>query len=208
MPEITADKGVLFCGRLANPRNTVTTITANGPLYYSVSQASSNLFALSYTEKKLFIVKPNGQVLTKDLSAYDDSNLSVYNYKNKFRYSTTGVYFQYQDKVLKLVNDENLTLFYIINATPGGEQLGDFCVDNDYLFATDGTRKSLTGTFAEVNIIPVQPNTSNPEILLDYIEKITFYKTGYLETSTNPSDKYLYILGINGKILVVSKHYL
>ncbi|MNR21560.1 hypothetical protein D3C85_1384690 [compost metagenome] len=81
-------------------------------------------------------------------------------------------------------------------------------MDNDYLFATDGTRKELTGFYKEVNIIPEQPNTANQEILLDYIEKVTFFKIGELETSTNPSDKYIYVLGGNGKILVISKHYL
>ncbi|MEX6690069.1 hypothetical protein QTN47_21350 [Danxiaibacter flavus] len=190
------------------PFNKVCSITAEGELLYSTSASSSNLYALSYQEKKLYIIKTNGQVITKDLSPYYNSSLSIYDFKNKFRFSNTGVYFQFQNKVLKLVNDENLTLFYTIQYVGGGEQLGDFCVDNDYLFATDGTRKELAGSYKEVNIIPQQPNTSNQEILLDYVEKTNFFKTGYLETSTDPDDNYIYILGVNGKILVISKHYI
>lgn len=189
------------------PLNMTCSITAEGELFYSTSSKTSNLYALSYQEKKLYIIKTNGEVITKDLSAYYDNNLSIYDFKNKFRSSNTGVYFQFQDKVLKLV-DENLSLFYKIQYIYGGTQLGDFCVDNDYLFATDGTRKELTGFYKEVNIIPQQPNTSNQDILLDYIEKVNFFKAGELETSTNTSDKYIYVLGVNGKILIISKHYL
>lgn len=189
------------------PFNKVCSITATGNMLYSTSLISSNLYALSYQEKKLYIINPNGQVITKDLSAYYDSSLSTYDFKNKFRSTNTGVYFQFQDKVLKLVGDENLTLFYKIKYSAGGPQLGDFCVDNNYLFATDGTRKELNGG-KEVNIIPNQPNTTNPETLVDFIEKTTHFKTGELETSTNLNDKYIYVLGVNGKILVISKHYL
>lgn len=188
------------------PFNTVCTITATGNMLYSASLLSSNLYALSYQEKKLFIINPNGQVITKDLSAYYDSSLSTYDFKNKFRSASTGIYFQFQDKVLKLV-DANLTLFYKIKYSGGGQQLGDFCVDNNYLFATDGTRKELNGG-KEINIIPNQPTTSNQEILRDYIEKTTHFKVGELETSTNINDKYIYVLGGNGKILVISKNYL
>ncbi|CAM3505536.1 hypothetical protein FSS13T_10040 [Flavobacterium saliperosum S13] len=190
------------------PFETVCSLTAEGSLYYSTSQVSSNLYALSYQEKKLFIIKPSGQVTTKDLSTYYDSSLSIYGYKNKFRFSNTGVYFQFQDKVLKLVNDENLTLFYTIQYEAFGEQLGDFCVDNDYLFATDGTRKELTGFYSEINIIPSPPNPAYQELLLDHITKTSFFKTGYLETSTDPNDKYIYVMGVDGRILVISKHYI
>lgn len=189
------------------PFNIICSITAEGELLYSTSISSTNLYALSYQEKKLYIIKSNGEVITKDLSAYYDSNLSIYDFKNKFRTSSTGIYFQFQDKVLKLV-DENLSLFYKIQYIGGGAQLGDFCVDNDYLFATDGTRKELTGFYQEVNIIPQQPSTANQEIMLDYIEKVNFFKAGELETSTNINDKYIYVLGANGKILIISKHYL
>lgn len=187
--------------------NTVCTINAKGILYYSTSTVSSDLYALSYGEQKLFIIKPNGQVITKDLSPYYDASLSTYSFKNKFRSNNSGIYFQFQEKVLKLWGD-NLSLFYTIKAIVGGPQLGDFCVDNDYLFASDGTRKELTGTFKTVNIIPEMPKTSNPAILLEHTERTTFFKVGELETSANPSDKYIYVLGTNGKILVVSKHYL
>ncbi len=187
--------------------DSVCSITAEGYLYYTPSMISSNLYALSYNEQKLFIIKPDGQIITKDLSTYYDSDLAIYDFKNKFRYSNTGVYFQFQDKVLKLVGDDNLTLFYTIQYVPGGAQLGDFCVDNDYLFATDGTRKELTGFYSEINIIPNQPTTANQDILLEYIEKTTHFKIGELETSTNINDKYIYVL-TGGKILVVSKHYI
>jgi hypothetical protein len=190
------------------PFNNVCSITAEGELFYTLSLTTSNLYALSYQEQKLFIINSNGQIITKDLSTYYDSDLSLYDFKNKFRFSNTGVYFQFQDKVLKLVGDDNISLFYTIQYEGNFVELGDFCVDNDYLFATDGTRKELTGFYKEVNIIPDPPTTSNQEIFLDYIEKTTHFKIGELETSTNPNDKYIYVLGANGKILVISKHYI
>jgi hypothetical protein len=184
-------------------------IKANGEMLYSKG-ANENLYALSPADKKLFVIKTNNEVKTYNLSNYYDPNYAVYNYKNKFRSSNTGVYFQVQNKVLKLDEGNGVvSLFYTIQANGGGPELGDFCVDNDYLFATDGTRKELAGFNKKINIIPSKPSTSNQEILLDYISKTTSFKTGEMETFTNPNDKYIYILdGLQGKILVISKNYL
>jgi len=187
----------------------VCNIKANGEMLYSKG-VNENLYALSPTDKKLFVIKTNNEVKTYNLGNYYDPNLAVYNYKNKFRSSNTGVYFQVQNKVLKLDEGNGVvSLFYTIQANGGGAELGDFCVDNDYLFATDGTRKELAGFNKEINIIPSRPNTSNQDIVLDYISKITSFKNGEMETFTNPEDKYIYILdGLLGKVLVISKNYL
>lgn len=189
------------------PFNTVATFTANGPLYYSSSLTSANLYALSYTDKKLFIITPTGTVQSRDLSEFWDADLALYNYKNKFRSSVTGLYFQFQNKVIKLYNDGNPTLFYTLKMDMAGQDLGDFCVDNDYLFATDGTRKELTGMYDEVNIIPSAPSTSNEEVLQEYYNNLILFRTGKLETSNNATDKYIYILGIHGNLLIIPKKY-
>ncbi len=187
--------------------NQVGSITAQGSLYFTASLISTDLLALSYQEKKLFIIKPSGQIVTINLSNYYDGSLAGLDYKTKFRFSTYGTFFIFQNKVIKVDGNQTATVFHTIDITssPLG---GDFCVDNEYLFATDGIRKELGGFNVEVNIIPNIPSTNNQEIILEYIDKTNFFKIGSLETSTNPADKYIYVLGGDGRILIISKKYI
>lgn len=207
---MTDDKNVHIIKRkVGNSYDQVSRIVAKGELLYAAAN-NEGLYAISPTDKKLFVINPESGHTTYDLSEYYDAQWDLYSYKIKFRFSNNATFFQYQNKVLKLnEGNKTLSLFYTIKAVYGGVQAGDFCVDNDYLFTTDGTRKELNGFHKEVNIIPPPPKTTNQEIFMEHMDRTTVFQAGELETSTNPDDKYIYVLdGVKGRILVVSKHYI
>ena len=57
-------------------------------------------------------------------------------------------------------------------------------------------------------MFPTEPTTGNADKLIDYYDRLTSYKTGHIEPSTNPDDKYYYIIdGLKNRILVIAKDY-
>lgn len=178
--------------------------TSGGINFAEASPNDAVVWAAAGTN--LYKITVNGQITSFDVSGYNDPNFFI-NSIEKIRFSYDvlheDVYFRYQNKVFKVTNGTSLSLFYTIDN--GGNFLGgDFCVDNSYMYASDGTKKHLQ-TLSETNIIPDMPSTSNQQILLEYITQVNGFKVGQMETSKDPLNSSLYVLCNSDKILVVPK---
>ncbi len=154
---------------------------------------------------KLYKITVNGQITTFDVSSYDDPSFA-FNFIEKIRFNYDvlheDVYFRFQNKIFKVTDGNTLSLFYTIDN--GANYLGgDFCLDNSHLYTSDGIKKHLQ-SLSETNIIPDMPNTSNQEILIEYITQVNDFKVGQMETSKDPLNSNLYVL-CGDKILVVPK---
>jgi hypothetical protein len=154
---------------------------------------------------KIYKITVNGTITTFDVSNYIDPSAPL-NFIEKIRFNYDplhkDVYFRFYNKVFKIANGTALSLFYTIN-NESNFLGGDFCVDNTYMYASDGTKKHLQ-LLSETNIIPNAPNTSNQEVFMEYYYQVNAFKVGQMETSKDPVNSNLYIL--NGdKILVVPK---
>lgn len=151
---------------------------------------------------KLFRLTVNGSYTEFDVSPWSNSSTFITSIE-KIRFSGDDVYFRAQNNVFKLAGGSNLSLFYEID-NGANFMGGDFCVDGTYMYATDGTRKKLAGG-AENNIIPDMPNTTDQEVLMNYITNTSGFASGQIEVSTNPTSNYIYCLA-NDKIIVVPKN--
>jgi hypothetical protein len=153
---------------------------------------------------KLYKITVNGTITVFDVSAYNDPNFFISTGKIRFSYDVLhkDVYFRYQNKVFKITDGSTLSLFYTIN-NGSNMLLGDFCVDNTYMYATDGTKKHLQ-LLTETNIIPQRPETTDQTILLDWILQTSAFTVGPIEVSKNPLDNYIYAIS-NTKLLKVPK---
>jgi hypothetical protein len=154
---------------------------------------------------KVYKITASGSVTTFDVNSYNDpTQMTTSVAKIRFSYDPIhrDVYFRYQNKVFKIADGNSLGLFYTINN--GANWLGgDFCVDNTFMYATDGTKKHLQ-LLNESNIIPPQPVTSNTNLLLAYLQNTSAFGVGPIEVSTNPLDQYIYAIS-NAKVLKVPK---
>lgn len=154
----------------------------------------------------LYKITVNGQVTTFDVSSYNDPSFS-FNFIEKIRFNYDvlheDIYFRYQNKIFKVANGTTLSLFNTIDN--GANFLGgDFCLDNSFLYTTDGSKVNLQ-SLAVTNIIPDTPNSTNQQVLIDYFTQVGAFKTGQIETSKDPLNSNLYILCNGDKILVVPK---
>ena len=153
----------------------------------------------------LYKITVNGQITTFDVSSYNDSSFPLSSIeKIRFNYDVLhkDVYFRCQNKIFKVANGNTLSLFNAIN-TQGNFLGGDFCLDNSFLYTSDGSKVNLQ-SMAVTNIIPDMPNTTNQQVLIDYLTQVNAFKTGQIETSKDPLNSNLYILS-SDKILVVPK---
>ena len=153
----------------------------------------------------IYKITVNGQITSFNVGSYNDSNFPL-NFIEKIRFSYDvlhkDVYFRYQNKVFKITDGTSLSLFYTIN-NESNFLGGDFCVDNGYMYASDGTKKDLQ-FLTETNIIPDMPNSTNQQVLIDYFTQVSAFKSGQMETSVSSTGSSLYILS-SDKILVVPK---
>lgn len=186
--------------------NTICTVPNQGGINFAEPDPyDAIIWAASGAQ--LFKITVNGAITTFDVSAYDDPNMSFHNIdKIRFPYDELhkDVYFRYQNKVFKIADGTTLSLFYTIDN--GSNFLGgDFCVDNSFMYATDGTKKSLSLS-TETNIIPKQPNTSKQDVLIDYFTKTGAFAVGPIEVSKDPLDSYIYLIANGTKFLRVPKN--
>ena len=169
--------------------------------------APQSALLLGYSSNKRFhIITPEGKATYYDLSKTlkEPLNLGI----KKLRETNRGIFFQIEDKIFRYYNN-TLSLFYTIKDdtyTIGPNP--NFCIDDRYMFTSDGIRKKLTGFYEETSMFPTEPTTGNADKQLDYYDRLTAYKTGHIETSTDPDDKYYYIVdGLKNRILVIAKDY-
>jgi hypothetical protein len=155
---------------------------------------------------QLYKITVNGAVTSFDVSSYDDPTFMISSIeKIRFPYDVLhkDVYFRFQNKVFKITDGNSLSLFYTIN-NESNFLGGDFCVDNTFMYATDGTKKHLQ-LLNETNIIPPTPNTTDQQVLLDYVSNVSSFKTGPIEVLKNSTDNYIYNIYRSRKLLRVPK---
>ncbi|WP_284653581.1 hypothetical protein [Flavobacterium terrisoli] len=152
----------------------------------------------------LYKITASGQVTSFNVASFNDPNFPLNSIeKIRFSYdpSHKDVYFRCQNKIFKVADGNTLSLF---NTIEDANFLGgDFCLDNSYLYTSNGTKKHLFSS-SVTNIIPDPPTTTNQQVLLDYYSQVSAFQSGQIETSKDPSNPNLYILS-SDKILVVPK---
>lgn len=161
------------------------------------------IWAAAGTE--VYKITVNGDVTTFDVSAYTDPNqISQSIGKIRFCYDPIhpDVYFNYQNKVFRIQDGTNLSLFYTID---NGANFfgGDFALDRSFLYTSDGVKKNLNlGT--ESSFVPPQPVTTDQAVLLNYITVLSALGAGNIEVSADPLDAYIYTIN-NDKIVKIPK---
>jgi|GEM_PF-5714917 len=150
---------------------------------------------------KVFRLTVNGDYTEFDVSLFLNPDIFLTSVE-KIRFSGNDVYFRCQNKVFRIMNGTSMSLFYEIDN--GANFLGgDFAVDNNYLYATDGIRKQLSlGT--ESSFIPDMPQTSDQQVLLEYITNTSHFQSSQIEVSKEATGGYIYSLA-NDKLLIVPK---
>ena len=184
--------------------NTICTLPPGGILFAEADPTDAVVWAAGPTT--LYKITVNGAVTPFDVSSYNDPSFLFSSIeKIRFPYDVLhkDVYFRFQNKVFKITDGNSLSLFYTINneSNFGG---GDFCVDNTFMYATDGTKKHLQ-LLNESNIIPPVPNTTDHQVLLDYISNVGSFKVGPIEVLKNSTDNYIYNIYRSRKLLRVPK---
>ncbi len=149
---------------------------------------------------KLFRLTVNGDYTMFDVNSFSNPDIFITSIE-KIRFSGNDVYFRAQNNVFKITGGTSLSLFYQIDN--GANFLGgDFAVDNNYLYATDGIRKQLSlGT--ESSFIPEMPS-SNQQQLLEYITNKSHFQSSQIEVSKEATGGYIYSLA-GDKVLIVPK---
>lgn len=145
--------------------------------------------------EKCFRVTINGNVTAYDVSSFIDGGNFV-NFVDKIRFSEDEVFFKCYDKVFR-VNGSSVELFYEMKSILGFMG-GDFAVDNKYMYATDGYKKDID-LGMETRFVP-EPDFTDFENAMNY----SAFSTGQIETSNNPTDRYVYVLTPD-KLLFVAK---
>lgn len=152
----------------------------------------------------LYKITSSGQITSFNVASFNDPSFPLSSIqKIRFSYdpSHKDVYFRCQNKIFKVADGNTLSLF---NTIEDANFLGgDFCLDNNYLYTSNGTKKSLY-TSSVTNIIPDAPNTTNQQVLMDYYTQVSAFQSGQIETSKDPLNGNLYVL-TGDKILVVPK---
>ena len=72
------------------------------------------------------------------------------------------------------------------------------------MYGTDGTKKHLQ-LLNETNIIPPMPDSTNQQIILDYISNVSMFKIAKIEVLKNSTDNYIYAIYSTYKLLRVPK---
>jgi hypothetical protein len=184
--------------------NTICTLPSGGILFAEADPTDAVVWAAG--PKTIYKITVNGAVTSFDVSSYDDPTFIFRSIeKIRFPYDVLhkDVYFRFQNKVFKITNGNSLSLFYTIK-NESNFLGGDFCVDNTFMYATDGTKKHLQ-LLNETNIIPPTPNTTDQKVLLDYLSNVSSFKTGPIEVLKNSTDNYIYNIYRSRKLLRVPK---
>lgn len=184
--------------------NTICTLPPGGILFAEADPTDAVVWAATSTT--LYKITVNGAVTPFDVSSYNDPSF-IFSRIEKIRFPYDvlhkDVYFRFQNKVFKITDGNTLSLFYTIN-NESNFLGGDFCVDNSFMYTTDGTKKHLQ-LLNETNIIPPTPNTTNQQVLMDYISNVSSFKTGPIEVLKNSTDNYIYNIYRSRKLLRVPK---
>jgi hypothetical protein len=150
---------------------------------------------------ELFRLTVNGDYTTFDVDSFSNPDMFI-NSIEKIRFSGNDVYFRAQNNVFKITGGTSLSLFYEIDN--GANFLGgDFAVDNNYMYATDGIRKQLSSG-SESSFMPDMPSTGDQDVLMEYITNTTHFQTSQIEVSKEATGSYIYSLAHN-KVLIVPK---
>jgi len=184
--------------------NTICTVPNGGGINFAEADPYDAI-VWAASGKELYKITVNGAITVFDVSAYDNPDLLSHSIeKIRFSYDVLykDVYFRYQNKVFKIADGNTLSLFYTIN-NGANFMGGDFCIDNSYMYSTDGTKKSLA-LLTETNIIPAQPTTTDQTILLNFIYQTSAFNIGPIEVSKDPLDSYIYAIS-RSKLLKVPK---
>jgi hypothetical protein len=184
--------------------NICTLPSSGGILFAEADPTDAVVWAAGNTT--LYKITVNGTVTSFDVSSYNDPTFTFSRIeKIRFPYDVLhkDVYFRFQNKVFKVKDGNTLSLFYTIN-NESNFLGGDFCVDNTFMYATDGTKKHLQ-LLNETNIIPPMPDTMDQQILLDYVSNVSSFKVGPIEVLKNSTDNYIYNIYRARKLLRVPK---
>ncbi len=143
---------------------------------------------------RLYRITVNGDIRTFDVGSYADGSIfqsSISKVRFPHDELHKDVYFKYQNKVFRIMDGTSLALFHTIDF--GTDYLfgGDFCVDQTFMYATDGIKKHLY-LLSEESLLPPAPATFNQNVLLEHYTNTNAFKLGPLEVSTNPTDRYIY----------------
>ena len=190
--------------------NTICTLPSVPILFAEADPTDAVVWAAGQTST-LYKITVNGTVTTFDVSSYNDPSFqSLFPYeirKIRFPYDVShkDVYFNYQNKVFKITDGNTLSLFYTFPLSdPNNVGGGDFCIDNQFMYGTDGTKKHLQ-LLNETNIIPPMPDSTNQQIILDYISNVSMFKIAKIEVLKNSTDNYIYAIYSTYKLLRVPK---
>ncbi|MCF8429084.1 MAG: hypothetical protein K9G64_03040 [Bacteroidia bacterium] len=184
--------------------NTICTLPSGGILFAEADPTDAIVWAAG--PKTIYKITVNGAITPFDVSSYDDPAMVFHSIeKIRFPYDVLhkDVYFRFQNKVFKITDGNTLSLFYTIK-NESNFLGGDFCVDNTFMYATDGTKKHLQ-LLNETNIIPPTPNTTDQKVLLDYISNVSSFKVGPIEVLKNSTDNSIYNIYRSRKLLRVPK---
>ncbi len=150
---------------------------------------------------KLFRLTVNGDYTMFDVASFSNPDLFLDSIE-KVRFSGNDVYFRAQNNVFKIANGTTMSLFYQIDN--GANFLGgDFAVDNNYLYATDGIRKQLSSG-NESSFMPDMPSTTNQQVIMDYITNTSHFQSSQIEVAKTATGSYIYSLA-HDKVLIVPK---
>jgi hypothetical protein len=188
--------------------NTICTLPSAPILFAEADPTDAVVWAAGQTST-LYKITVNGDVTPFDVSSYNDPSFIFNNEIRKIRFpydvSRKDVYFNYQNKVFKITDGNTLSLFYTFSLSdPNNVGGGDFCVDNTFMYGTDGIKKHLQ-FLNETNIIPPMPDSTNQQVILDYISNVSMFNNGKIEVLKNSMDNYIYTIYSTYKLLRVPK---
>lgn len=188
--------------------NTICTLPS-APILFAEADPTDAIVWAAGPSSVLYKITVNGTVTTFDVSSYNDPSFIFNNEIRKIRFpydvSHKDVYFNYQNKVFKITDGNTLSLFYTFSLSdPNNVGGGDFCVDNTFMYGTDGTKKHLQ-LLNETNIIPPMPDSTNQQVVLDYISNVSMFNNGKIEVLKNSTDNYIYTIYSTYKLLRVPK---
>ena len=72
------------------------------------------------------------------------------------------------------------------------------------MYGTDGTKKHLQ-LLNKTNIIPPMPDSTNQQVILDYISNVSMFNNGKIGVLKNSTDNYIYTIYSTYNLLRVPK---
>jgi hypothetical protein len=151
----------------------------------------------------VYKVDLSGTIKEIDLSKLNP--MGDFDYVKKIRVLNDIAWVSAGSKIYKITDNGVATIFTDLKGIAVALGGGDFAVDGQYMYTTDGEKIELA-TGKKTSLIPPAPTSGNQQELVNYYKMTGEFQSSFgIELSTDPLNPYLYTLTGDSKILKIKK---